>query len=122
MSDLLKFIFGLFVIVLVIGFSLLVFEKFITQKTITINISLIEKKITKSGEEYYLIYTKNEIFLNRNNYFHGKHNVSSLAINLREGRSYKVKVIGYNFDIELPFFFKYRNIIDEVNTKKGIIY
>ncbi len=117
MFDFIKLLFGVLIVVTIIGFSMLIFEKFVTQKTVTIKVALVEKKTLKNGEVYYLIYTKNEIFENRNNYFHGKQNATELGINFRNGESYKVKVVGYNFGIKLPFFLKYRNIIDVAKDK-----
>ena len=117
MLDFIKLLFGIAIVVTVIGFSMLIFEKFVTQKTVTIKVSLVEKKTLKNSEVYYLIYTKNEIFENRNNYFHGKQNANELGINFRNGNSYKVKVVGYNFGVKLPFFLKHRNILDIVNSR-----
>ena len=117
MIDFIKLVLGVVIVVTVIGFSMLIFEKFITQKTITIKIALVEKKTIRSGDVYYLIYTENEIFENRNNYFHGKQNANELGINFKNGKSYKVKVVGYNFGVKLPFFLKHRNILDVARRK-----
>ncbi len=116
MFEFLKLLFGVFITFIIIGFALLIFEKFVTEKTININISLIEKKTIESGEVYFLVYTKNEIFENRDNYFHSKRNANLVGVKLRSGSSYQVQVVGYNFGIKIPFFQKYRNIIRVVKN------
>ncbi len=116
MLDFMKVILGVIVVVIIIGFSMLIFEKFVTEKTVTIKVALVEKKILKSGEVYYLIYTQNEIFENRNNSFYGKQNADKLGLNFRNGKSYKVRVVGYNLGVKLPFFLEHRNILDIVSS------
>jgi len=121
MGDFLKLFFGLLIVVIVIAFTVLVFEKFITEETVEIKVIKTEKLTTKSGEEYFLIYTKNEIFEDRNNYFHGKNNAKELASKLKVGKKYRVKVVGFNFGVKIPLFLEHRNIIQILNSKTVIV-
>ncbi len=121
MSDFLKLLFGMGIVVLVIGFSALIFEKFVTEETITIKVSKKEIKISENGEEYYLIHTREEIFIDRNNSFHGKSNAKELALKIRTGEKYRVKVVGFNFGAKIPYFMEYRNILKIVNSKTFIV-
>lgn len=117
MSNFIKLSFGLAIVVGIIFFSALFFEKFVTEKKVRIKITKIEKKISESGEEYSIIYTKGEIFENRNRYFHNKRNAKQIDSKLMIRNSYHVKVVGYNFGIKLPLFMEHRNIIKIINSK-----
>lgn len=121
MSDFIKLSFGLSIVVGIILFSALFFEKFVTEEKVKIRITKIEKKISEDGEEYSLIHTKEEIFENRNSYFHNKRNAKELASRLMVYNSYHVKVVGYNLGIKLPFFMEHRNIMKIINTRTIII-
>ena len=121
MLDFFKLFFGLLVVVAVIIFAALLFEKFISEEIVNIDVIKTEKVTTDSGEEYYLIYTKDETFENRDNYFHDKGGSRELASKLKEGRRYRVKVVGYDFGIYIPMFLEHRNIIEIVDTKIIIV-
>ncbi|MBU1113559.1 MAG: hypothetical protein KKE09_00345 [Bacteroidetes bacterium] len=121
MSDFLKLFLGLLLVIVVIYFVLQVFEKTVTEETISIKVDKIEKVVTDDDEVLYLIYTKNEIFENRNNYQYPKENESKQGIKLKIGSSYRVKVVGFNFGVKLPLFLGHRNIVEIVDTKSIII-
>lgn len=121
MINFIKLIFGIIVVIIFVSFSLLIFEKFVTEDTIEIEISNIEKNIDQNGVTSFMIYTKNEIFDNRDNYFHSKNNALNLSKILKEGRSYKVKVVGYNFGFKIPYLIEHRNILEIINNKSIIL-
>lgn len=121
MSNSLKLISGLIAVVLIIFFFALSFEKFMTEENVRIKITKIDKKHSESGEAYFLIHTKTEVFQNRNNYFHNKSNAKSLATKLSVGGNYHVKVVGFKFGIKLPLFLENRNITKIVNSKTIIL-
>lgn len=121
MSNSLKLISGLIAVVLIIFFFALSFEKFMTEENVRIKITKIDKKHSESGEAYFLIHTKTEIFENRNNYFHNKSNAKSLATKLMVRGTYQVKVVGFKFGFKLPLFMEHRNIIKIVNSKTIIL-
>ena len=121
MSDLLKLAFGLAIVVGIILFSALFFEKFVTEKKVRIQITKIEKKISEDGEEYSLIHTKDEIFTNRNSYFHNKRNAKELDSKLTARKNLHVRVVGYNFGTKIPFFMEHRNIMKIINSKTIIL-
>jgi len=121
MSNSFKLFIGLGIVVFIIFFFALSFEKFITEEKVRINITKIEKKISESGEEYSLIHTRKEIFENRNNYFHNKNNAEEIDSKLMVRKSYHVKVVGFNFGFKLPLFMEHRNILKLVNSKTIIL-
>ena len=107
-----KVIFGLILVVSVVLFSAAIFESFLTSKVIEIKVTKLERVLDEDGGMHYFIHTKEEIFKNENNSYHGKSNQESLMKLFEKDKTYKVKVTGYNFDFEIPFFIsKYRNII-----------
>jgi len=121
MSNSLKLISGLTIVVFIIFFFALSFEKFLTEENVRIKIAKIEKKYTESGETYYIVYTKTEVFENKNNYFHNKSNAKRLAVGLAVGERYHVKVVGFKFGFKLPLFLEHRNITKIVNSKTIIL-
>ncbi len=121
MKDIFKLIFGLLIVVIIIGIGAKYFESFVTEETIQVNIAKIERINNHPDEDYFLVHTNDEIFENRNHYFHNKQDVKEINKLLRVGKAYEVSVVGYNFGIDLPFFSKYRNIIEvkkEIPVKK----
>jgi len=121
MLDFLKVVFGICVVTIVIFFSLLIFEKFVTEEIINIKVSYTEKIVDENGEISFLVYTKDEIFENKNNYFHSKQNALNLAQLLKEGGNYRVKVVGYKFGVKLPYFVPHRNIIEIISNKSILL-
>lgn len=117
MRNFLRLIFGLLLVALVILFCALLFEKFLTEETLEINITKIEKVISEDGELYFLVHTKYEIFENRDHYFHNKSNMKELNSKLKPKSKYKVKVVGFDFDEKIPFFLEHRNILELVESK-----
>ncbi len=86
------------------------FEKTLTEKEITVKVIDISRNI--DGE--YLVSTKNEIFINKNNSFHGKTNSEQINDKLAKGKTFKIKVVG----LRIPFISKHRNIIEVVEEVK----
>ena len=121
MSNSLKLITGLAIVVFIVFFFALSFEKFLTEENVRIKINKIEKKYSESGEAYYLIHTRTEVFENRNNYFHNKSNAKSLAARLMVSENYNVKVVGFKIGFKLPLFLEHSNITKIVNSKTIII-
>ncbi|MBN1299616.1 MAG: hypothetical protein JW995_00210 [Melioribacteraceae bacterium] len=112
MKDLFKLVAGLSVVIIVIIFGALYFESFVTTETLIIQINKIEEKTNPEGESYYLIHTPDEVFENRNNYFHQKENAVELAEQLKDKRKYEVEVVGFGLD--LPLFMEHRNIVNVI--------
>ena len=117
MKNLIRLLSGLLIIALVIVFCALLFEKFLTEKTIDITVTKIEKIKAEDGELYFLVHTKKEIFENRDYYLHNKNNSKDINSKLKPKEKYKVKVVGFNFEQKFPFLLEYRNIIEIVETK-----
>ncbi len=117
MRNFLRLLFGLLLVTLVILFCALLFEKFLTEETIEIKVTKIEKVTSEDEELYYLIHTKHEIFENRDYYFHNKSNMIKLNSKLKPKGEYKVKVAGFDFDEKIPLFLEHRNILELVETK-----
>lgn len=121
MLDFLKVVFGICVVTIVIFFSLLIFEKFVSEEIINIKVSYTAKIVDENGEISFLVYTKDEIFENKNNYFHSKQNALNLSQLLKEGGNYRVKVVGYKFGVKLPYFVQHRNIIEIISNKSILL-
>ena len=102
---------GFIVIIICLIYGYLFFERFLTEKEITINITNSEKFGDEEGS--YLIFTPDEVFENENNYYHDKHNATEVFNKLQKGRTYKVKVCSFY----LPFIPHFRNIIEVVNEE-----
>ena len=111
MRQFLKLVFGLAGLVTIIVFLALTLEIYVATEEITVTVKKIEKIETDDGEKYYHVHTNKGIFVNRNNTFHRKDNTRTIFKILKKNIKYKIKVVGYNFGIKLPFFFNYRNII-----------
>ncbi len=117
MTTFLRFLFGLLIVAMIIFFSALFFERYLSEKTVDITVSKIEKVITQDNERYYLIHTKNEIFYNRDHYFHHKSNANELNRKMKPKGKYRVKVVGFNFGTKIPLFLDRRNIMEIVEQK-----
>jgi len=117
MKNFFRFLFVIIVIALIILFCALLFEKSLTEKTVDITVIKIEKIKSEEGDAYFLVYTKNEIFENRDHYFHNKNNSKEINSKLEPKGKYRVKVVGFNFHTKLPLFLEHRNIIGMVETK-----
>lgn len=112
MRTLLKLLFGLTLVGLIVISSAAIFETFITSKEVEIEITKLERTLNEEGELKYFIHTKEEVFRNEDNYYHGKSNQESLMKLLEANKKYKVQVVGYNLGFEIPFFISSRrNII-----------
>ncbi len=106
-----KIIIGLIIIITSLIFGYLFFERFLTEKKVTITVINSEKFGDVPGR--YLIFTNNEVFEDANNYYHDKHNATEVYNKLQKGRTYVVKVVSFYYP-DLPHF---RNIIDVVSEK-----
>ncbi len=108
---------GFVIILMIIYFCAVLFERSLTEKTVETTISKIEKITSEDGDIYHLIYTKNEIFINKDHYFHNKNNSRQIQSKLKPKGKYKFKVVGFNFGAEIPLFLNYRNILEIVESK-----
>lgn len=107
-----KVILGLILVASVILFSTAILESFLTSKELEIKVTKLERVLDEDGGLHYFIHTKEEIFKNENNSYHWKSNQESLMKLFEKDKTYKVKVVGYNIDFEIPLFISnYRNII-----------
>ena len=105
--------FGVIIVLIILIFGYLFFEPFLTETEETITVVNMEKW---SGEHSkYFIFTKNEVFLNADNYYQDKHNSDKLYPKFKKGYTYKVKIVG----LYIPFIPRFRNIIEilEVHSK-----
>jgi hypothetical protein len=103
---------GTLIVFGILAFLYLSFEKTLTEKEVTVKII----DIARTADGDYLVSTKNEIFINKDNGFYDKHNSNIINSKLEKGKMYKLKVVG----IRIPFIFKYRNIfriVEEVKLK-----
>jgi len=117
MTTFLRFIFGLLIVAMIVFFSALFFERYLAEETLDITVSKIEKAATENGDRYYLVYTKQEVFYNRDHYFHHKSNANELNSKMEPKGKYRVKVVGFNFGTKLPLFLDRRNILEIVEQK-----
>ena len=109
-----KIVIGLIIIFASLIFGYLFFERFLTEKEVTITVINSEKFGDEPGR--YLIFTKDEVFEDANNYYHDKHNATEVFEKLQKGRTYVVKVVSFYIP-DIPHF---RNIIDVVREKVPI--
>jgi hypothetical protein len=99
--------------IIVFGFLVYIylsFERTLTEKEITVKIIDIYKNV----DDEYLVSTKNEIFINKNNSFYRKINSEEINDKLEKGKTYKIKVVG----LRIPLVSKYRNIFEVVEEVK----
>ncbi len=116
-----KFIFGLFIIALLIFVGSLYFESFLTEKDLDIVITGRVKVINSSGNTRRLILTKNETFVNEDNSLFGKNDSEELQRKLIPGKKLRVRVVGYKMGICLPFHSEFRNIVKVVEKRHSIL-
>ena len=110
MRSFFKVIFSLTLILFIVLFSAAIFESFLTSKVIEIKIAKLDRVMDENGDLHYYIETRDEIFKNENNYYHGKSNQEALMKLLEKDKTYRVQVVNVGF--EVPFFIsKRRNII-----------
>jgi len=107
--------FGLLIILIIIVFGFLFFEPFLTEKEETITVINKERWAGENGR--YFIFTKDEVFLNENNYYHNKENADQLYPLLQIGYTYKVKVVGFYWGF-MPRFRNIMNIIEQVSPTR----
>jgi hypothetical protein len=102
---------GFVIILLILLFSYLFFEPFLTEETITIKV--INKSQFGNEPAKYFVFTDDEVFYNANNYYQSKENADGLNAKIYPGTTYRVKVVG----IYLPWLPRFRNItkILEIN-------
>lgn len=95
-------------VLIAILFVYLFFEKFITEREITITVTSKAKFGDEVGK--YLVFTPNEVFQNSDTFFYRKTRAEKLDKMLLTGGSYKVKVVG----IYIPTFNRLRNITEVI--------
>ena len=101
----------IFLVVIIYSFALF-FEYALTEKEVDVVVMRIEETTSEDGQYLSYIHTTTEKFINMNNRFHKKTNAEELTKKFKAGESYKIVVVGFDFGIKLPFFFKERNIIN----------
>jgi hypothetical protein len=110
MQSFIRFLFGLIAAAVILLLGALVLEPYIASDEITIFVKNQEKITTEDGEIYFLVYTDDEIFENRDNMFHKKDETLQIFKRMKKNNKYRVRVVGYDFGGKIPFFSKYRNI------------
>ncbi len=110
MQNFFRFVFWLLVAGVIVLLSALILESYIASEEITIFVKRIEKVTADDDEVYFLVYTENEVFENRDNMFHRKDDTELIFRRIKKNNKYRVKVVGYKFGIKIPFFSKHRNI------------
>lgn len=96
-----------------LAFTYLFFEKYLTEKEVTITVINKEKFGDEEGE--YLIFTADEVFKNFDSFYHRKTNAELLFRKLEMGVTYRVRVVG----VYLPSLFRLRNITEILGTDIG---
>lgn len=98
--------FGVVIVCLTIFFGYLFFEPFITETEITIKV--VNKEKFGGTDNKYFIFTENEVFLNEDNYYHGKENADEIYPVFKKGGTYRVTVVG----IYMTWIPRFRNILE----------
>jgi hypothetical protein len=101
---------GFIIVLAILIFGYLFFEPFLTESVVTIKVVNTERWGNEKGK--YFIFTKDEVFLNSDDYYHNKNNSDEIYPEFKKGYTYKVKVIG----IYMPFIARFRNIINIIET------
>jgi len=115
MKNFSSLVLGLAAAAAIIVFLALTLEVYIASEEIKIKVNKVEQIESDSGERYYRVYTNKGVFENRNSAFHRKNNTKTIAKMLKLNNDYKIKVVGYDFGVKLPFFSRYRNIVDVID-------
>lgn len=108
----LSIFFGAIIVIIIILFGFLFFEPFLTETEEFITVINKEQWGGETGK--YFIFTENEVFVNEDNYYHGKENAKELYPKLKIGFTYKVKLVG----LYIPSIPRFRNIIEIVDDKE----
>ena len=103
------------IVIIIICWSYLYFERYLTEKVEEITVVSSEKFADEP--EKYLIFTPHEVFLDQNNRWQEKYNADELFQKLKKGHTYKVIIVGKY----IPFFSEFRNIIDIAENDKPTI-
>lgn len=96
---------GIIIVLFILIFGYLFFEPYLTEKEITITVINKEKFGKEPGK--YFIFTRDEVFLNSDNYYHNKSNADKIYQYFRANTEFTVKVVG----IYIPFIPRFRNIV-----------
>ena len=102
--------FGFVIILLTLIFGYLFFEPFLTETETVITVTNTEKWGNEKGK--YFIFTKDEVFLNANDYYQNKDNADELYKKIKRGYTYKVKVVG-SYISWIP---RFRNILEIIEV------
>ena len=102
--------FGFVIILVTLIFGYLFFEPFLTETETVITVTNTEKWGNEKGK--YFIFTKDEVFLNANDYYQNKDNADELNKKIKRGYTYKVKVVGYY----ISWIPRFRNILEIIEV------
>ena len=94
---------GLFIAIVVIILSITAYRS----SSEIIRVRILDKEHVTIGGGKYLIHTRNEVFENTDSWLFLKFSSSDFQYNLKKGKSYAVKVVGWR----IPFLSKHRNIV-----------
>lgn len=97
--------------ILILGFSYLFFERFLTEEEIIITV--VNKEKFGTEDDRYLIFTPEEVFENSNNFYQRKTNAELVYKKLERGITYRVKVVG----VYMPGLRRLRNITEVIGPE-----
>ncbi len=97
---------GFVTAIIILIFSYLFFEPFLTKTEEVITVTATERWGNEAGK--YFIFTDDEVFANVNNYYHNKDNADQIFKLFKLGYTYRVKVVG----VYMPSIPRFRNIIN----------
>ncbi len=97
---------GFVAAIIILIFSYLFFEPFLTKTEEVITVTATERWGNEAGK--YFIFTDDEVFANVNNYYHNKDNADQIFKLFKLGYTYRVKVVG----VYMPSIPRFRNIIN----------
>ena len=96
---------SIILIVALIGMMVILSYSSVDHTTIKVK----DKERINNGEDsYYLIFTDDEVFKNKDSFLHMKFGSSDIYSKLEVGKTYRVKVNWFR----VPFFSMYRNILE----------
>ncbi|MCF8241544.1 MAG: hypothetical protein K9J16_09160 [Melioribacteraceae bacterium] len=118
MKYLFKIVFAFLILFISVYFCAIIFEPYLTEAKVNALVKKKETLVNIDRDTLFLIHTEKEIFINKNNYYHGKNNSSRLIKKIKKGQRYSFKVVGYKIGFDLPFFSRYRNIVEVIENEK----
>ncbi len=109
-----KLLIGNIIILICLLSGYIFFERYITEEEIIITVINSEKFGDETGN--FLIFTRDEVFLDENNYFHNKYNAREVFRELKKGKTYKVQVVSFYWPL-IPHF---RNIVKVIKEENSV--